>query len=87
MPLGMSTGIDEVHWLLDTALDARRDPVRRVPRGGRSRDRVRRNPLYAVLQEVIYHQGDREPGWAAQAEHDRWPTFAPTPARCSSPAR
>ena len=33
----MSTGIDEVHWLLDTALDPRRDAVRRVPRGRRPR--------------------------------------------------
>ena len=76
-PLGMSTGIDEVHWLLDTALtpagtlsDAFLGSVVRAT-GFDS------NPLYAVLQEVIYHQGAREPGWAAQAERDRWPTFDP----------
>ena len=75
--LGMSTGVDEVHWLLDTALtpagtlsDAFLGSVVRET-GFDS------NPLYAVLQEVIYHQGVREPGWAAQAERDRWPSFDP----------
>ncbi|WP_369816322.1 alpha/beta fold hydrolase [Cellulomonas sp. Leaf334] len=75
--LGMSTGIDEVHWLLDTAL---------TPAGALSdaflgsvvsATGFDSNPLYAVLQEVIYHQGHREPGWAAQRERDQWPTFDP----------
>ncbi|MEZ0446512.1 alpha/beta fold hydrolase [Cellulomonas sp. ICMP 17802] len=75
-PFGMSTGLDEVHWLLDTA---------RTPSGDLSdaflasvvrSTGFESGPLYAVLQEVIYHQGSREPGWAAQAEHDRWPSFA-----------
>lgn len=73
---GMSTGLDEVHWMLDTA---------RTPAGDLSdaflasvvrSTGFESGPLYAVLQEVIYHQGSREPGWAAQAEHDRWPSFA-----------
>jgi hypothetical protein len=75
--LGMSTGVDELHWLLDTALtpagnlsDAFLGSVVRAT-GFDS------NPLYAVLQEVIYHQGTRSPGWAAQAERDRWPSFDP----------
>ncbi|WP_246125458.1 alpha/beta fold hydrolase [Cellulomonas xylanilytica] len=75
--LGMSTGIDEVHWLLDTAL---------TPAGALSdaflgavvrETGFDSNPLYAVLQEVIYHQGAREPGWAAQSERDRWTSYAP----------
>ncbi|WP_315098883.1 alpha/beta fold hydrolase [uncultured Cellulomonas sp.] len=73
---GMSTGIDELHWLLDTAFAADGSlsdgfltaVARETGFDGR--------PLYGVLQEVIYHQGHREPGWAAQAEHDRWPSFA-----------
>lgn len=36
------------------------------------------NPLYAVLQEAIYHQGTRAPGWAAQAEQERRPAFGAT---------
>jgi pimeloyl-ACP methyl ester carboxylesterase len=75
---GMSTGLDEVHWLLDTALTPSGDlsdaflasVVRSTGFDG--------GPLYAVLQEVIYHQGTRSPGWAAQSEHDRWPAFAST---------
>jgi pimeloyl-ACP methyl ester carboxylesterase len=76
MPLGMSTGIDQLHWLLDTALS---------PDGNLSDQFLAAvvhdagfdgRPLYAVLQEAIYHQGPREPGWAAQSEHGRWPSFA-----------
>ncbi|WP_307802329.1 alpha/beta fold hydrolase [Cellulomonas fengjieae] len=75
-PFGMSTGLDEVHWLLDTALTPAGQLsdafLGAVVRETGFDDR----PLYAVLQEVIYHQGEREPGWAARAEHDRWPSFA-----------
>lgn len=87
MGLGMSTGISALHWLLDTALDG---PLDGSPSDGRlepsvpfltevaSRTGFETNPLYAVLQEVIYHQGERAGGWAAAAEHDRRPTFAPS---------
>ncbi|WP_456824124.1 alpha/beta fold hydrolase [Cellulomonas sp. P5_E12] len=75
-PFGMSTGLDEVHWLLDTAFSVDGGLsdafLAAVVRATGFDD----GPLYAVLQEVIYHQGTREPGWAAQAEHDRWPSFA-----------
>jgi pimeloyl-ACP methyl ester carboxylesterase len=76
MPLGMSTGIDEVHWLLDTAVGADGSLSDGFLADVVGRTGFEGGPLYAVLQEVIYHQGDREPGWAAQAEHDRWPSFA-----------
>ncbi|NUU17178.1 alpha/beta fold hydrolase [Cellulomonas humilata] len=76
MPLGMSTGVDEVHWLLDTALGSDGSPSHGFLAAVADRTGFDANPLYAVLQEVIYHQGDREPGWAAQAEHDRCPPFA-----------
>ncbi|MFS0699143.1 alpha/beta fold hydrolase [Cellulomonas sp. 179-A 4D5 NHS] len=77
MPLGMSTGVDALHWLLDTALDTTgelADPFLAALAHGTS---FVDNPLYAVLQEVIYHQGERRGGWAAQAEHERWDAFAP----------
>ncbi|WP_421742512.1 alpha/beta fold hydrolase [Cellulomonas sp.] len=76
MPLGMSTGIDSVHWLLDTALSADGGLSDGFLAAVADQTGFDGGPLYAVLQEVIYHQGDREPGWAAQAEHDRWPSFA-----------
>ena len=73
----MSTGIDEVHWLLDTALTPAGTLSDAFLGSVVSATGFDGNPLYAVLQEVIYHQGHREPGWAAQAERDRWPTFDP----------
>nr|WP_308054134.1 alpha/beta fold hydrolase [Cellulomonas wangsupingiae] len=76
MPLGMSTGVDDLHWLLDTALDRRGEPARGFLAQVASRTGFDTNPLYAVLQEVIYHCGHRRPGWAAAAEHARHPAFA-----------
>ncbi len=78
MPFGMSTGHDELHWLLDTALD----PDGRVAQAFADevghRTAWDTNPLYAVLQEAIYHQGTRAGGWAAASEMARRPEFAPS---------
>ena len=76
MPLGMSTGIDQLHWQLDTALTPAGELSDAFLASVTHEAGFDGRPLYAVLQEVIYHQGSRAPGWAAQAEHDRWPTFA-----------
>lgn len=76
MSLGMSTGVDDLHWLLDTALDRRGEPAPGFLAQVAVRTGFDVNPLYAVLQEVIYHHGHREPGWAAAAEHARHPGFA-----------
>ena len=75
--LGMSTGVDGLHWLLDTAMD---DDDAAAPSDAFLAAVARQtgfddNPLYAVLQEVIYHQGSRAGGWAAAAEHARWDAF------------
>nr|WP_308036717.1 alpha/beta fold hydrolase [Cellulomonas xiejunii] len=75
MSLGMSTGTDDLHWLLDTALDRRGEPAPGFLAQVASRTGFATNPLYLVLQEVIYHCGHREPGWAAVAEHARHPAF------------
>ena len=74
---GMSTGVDGVHWLLDTGFDdeATGEPSDAFLAAVAHETGADSNPLYAVLQEVIYHQGSRDGGWAAQAEHDRWPPF------------
>ncbi|HEY0187920.1 MAG TPA: alpha/beta fold hydrolase [Cellulomonas sp.] len=77
MGLGMSTGVDGLHWLLDTAdLDADGRPSDAFLQAVQAETGFVANPLYAVLQEVIYHQGARSGGWAAQAELDRRPAFA-----------
>ncbi|MGV8978896.1 MAG: alpha/beta fold hydrolase [Cellulomonas sp.] len=77
MPFGMSTGIEALHWLLDTAFDDGSDePSAGFCAAVAHETSFDANPLYVVLQEIIYHQGERDGGWAAQAEHDRWPSFA-----------
>ncbi|MFF1531002.1 alpha/beta fold hydrolase [Cellulomonas sp. NPDC058312] len=78
MPLGMSTGVDGLHWLLDT-LDADADgtPDDAFALAVQTQTGFDANPLYAVLQETIYHQGERAGGWAAQAELDRRPGLDP----------
>nr|WP_307861380.1 alpha/beta fold hydrolase [Cellulomonas wangleii] len=78
MSLGMSTGVDDLHWLLDTALDRHGEPAPGFLAQVAARTGFDTNPLYLVLQEVIYHSGEREPGWAAAAEHARHPDFAAT---------
>ena len=75
-PLGMSTGVDDLHWLLDTALDRRGEPAPGFLAQVAARTGFDTNPLYAVLQEVVYHCGHRRPAWAAAAEHARHPAFA-----------
>lgn len=77
MSLGMSTGIEDLHWLLDTALDRRGEPAPGFLAEVAARTGFDANPLYLALQEVIYHDGPREPGWAAAAELTRHPSFAP----------
>ena len=78
MPFGMSTGFDDLHWLLDTALDADGRVSQAFADEVGHRTAWDTNPLYAVLQEAIYHQGTRVGGWAAAAELARRPELAPT---------
>ncbi|MGX6447823.1 alpha/beta fold hydrolase, partial [Patulibacter sp. S7RM1-6] len=80
---GMSTGYEDVHWLLDEAFDPEGGPGGRAELSPAFLARVAaatsydENPLYAVLQEPIYHQGATTPGWAAERERARRPEFAP----------
>lgn len=79
MPFGMSTGVDALHWLLETAVVDGTDELSDAFLATVAQQTgYETNPLYAVLQESIYHQGERAGGWAAQAEHDRQPAFAAT---------
>ncbi len=77
-PFGMSTGIDALHWLLDTAdIDVDGLPSDAFMGAVAHQTGFDENPLYAVLQECIYHQGHWAGGWAAEAEAARHPAFAP----------
>jgi pimeloyl-ACP methyl ester carboxylesterase len=78
MPFGMSTGVDGLHYLLDTAQvdEARAEPSDAFLAAAAHRTGFDDNPLYAVLQEAICHQGSRAGGWAAHAEHRRQTSFA-----------
>lgn len=76
MPFGMSTGLDDLHWLLDTALDADGRVSQAFADEVGHRTAWDTNPLYAVLQEAIYHQGPRSGGWAAADELTRHPALA-----------
>jgi proline iminopeptidase len=77
LPFGMSTGIDELHWMLDNALDRDGRVTQAFADEVGHHTSWAANPLYAALHEPIYHQGSRAPGWAAEAEKARRPEFAP----------
>ncbi len=78
--LGMGPGFENIHWLMDEAFS------------GASEDRLSdhflasvmeltsydANPLFAVLQESIYGQGDGATGWAAERIRAEHPAFADT---------
>lgn len=77
MSLGMSTGADALHWALDTIdRDAEGVPSPAFLQWVQTETGFDGNPLYMTLQEVIYHQGQRAGGWAAEQERDRRPAFA-----------
>ncbi|MCG2799664.1 MAG: alpha/beta hydrolase [Cellulomonas sp.] len=77
MSFGMGDGLDRLHWALDTALDDDGTPSAAFAAHLVHETAFDTNPLYAVLQEAIYHQGPRTGGWAAQAERDRHPELDP----------
>ncbi|ROS79207.1 alpha/beta fold hydrolase [Cellulomonas sp. PhB143] len=77
-PLGMSDGAPGLHWLLDTALGSDGAPSDGFLAAVSQRTGFAANPLYMVLQECIYHRGERAGGWAAAAEHARRPELATT---------
>ncbi|MER5203502.1 alpha/beta fold hydrolase [Streptomyces sp. NPDC002825] len=74
--LGMGDGFERLHWLLDEAQDA----------GGELTDTFLHQvmtltgfadaPLFAVLQESLYGQGEGPTDWAAARALDDFPEFA-----------
>lgn len=77
MSLGMSDGASGLHWALDTSGLAEtgvpNDAFLAWVAGATG---FAANPLYVVMQETIYHEGERAGGWAAQAERERHPGLA-----------
>ncbi len=75
MRFGMSTGFEQLHWLLDTAWSRTTAPT--LSDGFTSAVQEATgfddNPLYAVLQESIYQQGEGASAWAAQRVRDERP--------------
>ncbi len=76
MPFGMSTGTDQLHWQLDTALDADGELSAGFLSVVGTQTAFDGDPLYAALHEAIYHQGSVPGGWAAAAEQASRPGFA-----------
>lgn len=78
MPFGMSTGFEGLHWLLEQAFtDDGAELTDAFLTNVMQRTGYSDNPLYAVLQEVIYAQGSGVVGWAAERERANWPEFDP----------
>ncbi|WP_051944256.1 alpha/beta fold hydrolase [Streptacidiphilus rugosus] len=76
MSLGMGTGFEQLHWLLDEALDASGAPTDLFLNDVAQLTGLVANPLFAVLHESIYGQGGVPTAWAAQRVMDALPQFA-----------
>ncbi|GAA3834231.1 alpha/beta fold hydrolase [Sphaerisporangium flaviroseum] len=76
MLLGMGDGAERLHWVFDEAWDeaALSDTFLSQVMGMTS---YAGNPLYGVLQEVIYAQGGTATAWAAERARQDFPEFAP----------
>ncbi|WP_316858549.1 alpha/beta fold hydrolase [uncultured Cohaesibacter sp.] len=78
LAFGMKPGFEEVHWLLETALDDEgflNDSFLSLVMAETS---FATNPLFCALQEAIYQQKPSGSNWAAQRERDKHPVFAET---------
>ncbi len=76
---GMAPGFENVHWLFDEAFaDSDEDRLSDQFLGAvQARTSYDDNPLFALLQESIYGQGDGATGWAAERVLGDFPDFAP----------
>lgn len=72
---GMSDGVENLHWLLDTALDSYGNVQQRFVESVAHATDYTSNPLYITLQEGCYHQGKRS-GWGAYTTLQRHPEYA-----------
>ncbi|MGI5377156.1 alpha/beta fold hydrolase [Streptomyces sp. CA-251387] len=76
LAFGMGDGFERVHWLLDEALDAHGEFTDTFLHQVMTLTGFTDNPLFAVLQETLYGQGDKPTGWAAARAMTAFPEFA-----------
>ncbi|MFF8377949.1 alpha/beta fold hydrolase [Streptomyces sp. NPDC015661] len=74
--LGMGDGFERLHWLLDEALDGEGELTGTFLHQVMSLTGFADNPLFAVLQETLYGQGDGPTDWAAARALADLPQFA-----------
>ena len=74
---GMSTGVENLHWMLDLALEPSGHVSQRFIEAAAHRSETVGEPLYWTLQEGCYHQGHRAGGWGAWQALQRHPEYAP----------
>ncbi|WP_225724660.1 MULTISPECIES: alpha/beta fold hydrolase [unclassified Nocardia] len=75
MALGMGDGAERVHWVLDEAFDTDGALSDTFLHQVMMLTGFTDNPLFAVLQEACYAQGDTPTGWAAHRAMTRFPEF------------
>ncbi|MFC9592367.1 alpha/beta fold hydrolase [Streptomyces sp. NPDC056944] len=73
--LGMGDGFERLHWLLDESLDVAGELTDTFLHQVMSLTGFADNPLFAVLQESLYGQGDGPTGWAAARALADFPEF------------
>ena len=73
---GMSTGVENLHWMLDLALEPSGRVSQRFIEAVAHRSQTVAEPLYWTLQEGCYHQGYRAGGWGAWEALQRHPEYA-----------
>jgi len=79
LDLGMAPGYERIHWLIDEAFaDSGQDRFTdHFLAEVMQKTSYHSNPLFAVLQESIYGQGDGATGWSAHRVRDAFPAFDP----------
>ncbi|WP_369142275.1 alpha/beta fold hydrolase [Streptomyces sp. R44] len=76
LALGMGDGFERLHWLLDEALDPDGELTDTFLHQVMTLTGFADNPLFAVLQESLYGQGDGPTAWAAARALADFPEFA-----------
>ncbi|MGP3980155.1 alpha/beta fold hydrolase [Streptomyces sp. KR80] len=76
LALGMGDGFERVHWLLDEALDGQGELTDTFLYQVMGLTGFTDNPLFAVMQESLYGQGNKPTGWAAARALVGFPEFA-----------
>lgn len=76
LAFGMKPGYEEVHWLIDEAMDGDGTLTESFLFSVMAETGFATNPLFCVLQEAIYGQQGNATNWAAQRERDKHMAFA-----------